>query len=299
MGISGSTMRQLTKYRIKVENESTLTDVVSLRISAPAALLAALFILGIAVLISGALIAYTPLRNLLPGYLKESQRAATEEGLMRLDSVMAVYERNQAYIDNILRVTDENRESSDSAALTPVSRELTADSLMKAGPAEQKFVSQMEERERFNISVLAPLAAEDLLFSPVSSEGVFTEESRKSTEGEIILARGASVQSAADGTVVALYYSAPLRGYVIVVQHGRGFLTSYTHTGTPLVGVGDMVNSGQAIALAPSPDARDTRRVMVRVWHNGSALVPYDYLDGQTERPEISSLPYEAPRGKL
>lgn len=292
-------MRHLTKYRIKIENESKLSDVVSLRVSAPKAALAAITLLILAIVIAGLLIAYTPLRTLLPGYLKESQRAATEEGLLRLDSVMNVYERNQAYIDNILRVTDETRESSDSAALQPVSRELTADSLMQATPAEQRFVSQMEERERFNISVLAPLAADGLLFSPVSSDGVFTEESQKSTEGEVILARDSRVQSAADGTVVALYYSAPLRGYVIVVQHGRGFLTSYTHTGTPLVGIGDMVNSGQAIALAPGSDNKGVRRVSVRVWHNGSALVPYEYLGGHNYKENVATVPYEAPRGKL
>lgn len=292
-------MRHLTRYKIKIEDESHLTDVVSVRTNIPAAIGVAVLLGAVFLLVSGCIIAWTPLRNLLPGYLKEAQRSATEEGLLRLDSVMAAYERNQAYIDNILRVTDESREPSDSAAVVPVSRELNSDSLMTATPAEQRFVSQMAEREKFNISVLAPLAADGILFSPVCSEGVFTEESQKSQEGEVIIPAGSNVQSAADGTVITTFYSPTQGGYVIIVQHGRGFVTSYTHTGTPLVGIGDNVNSGQAIALAPGADSSNMRSITVRVWHNGSPLVPYDYLGGPLAPRQTSVIPYEAPRGKM
>ena len=292
-------MKSLTKYKITVENESHLTEVVTGRLTAPGiiAILVGLVLLGL--VLAGAIIAFTPLRTLLPGYLKESQRSATEEGLLRLDSIMTVYDRNQAYINNILKVTDTDRQPGDSAAIVPESRELSDDSLMTATVEEQRFVSQMEERERFNISVLAPLAADGLLFSPVSAEAIFTAESKTSEEGVVVIPRDGSIQSAADGSVIALYYSAPDRGFVIVIQHNRGFVTSYTHTGTPLVGVGDYVNAGQAIALAPSPDSKDRRTFIIRMWHNGLPIIPYDYLGNSETHERQQPVPYEAPRGKL
>lgn len=292
-------MKPLTRYKIKVEDESHLNDVISAHTTLPGIIFFGLGIFLASIIVAGCLLAFTPLRNLLPGYLKASQRSATEEGLMRLDSLMAVYERNQAFIDNAFRVTDTDRNPSDSVSVKPVSREFNSDSLMGATPLEQRFVSQMEEREKFNISVLAPLAADGLLFSPVCSEGIFTEETQKETESVIVMPRNSNIQSAADGTVVALYYSAPLHGYVIVIQHGRGFVTSYTHTGTPLVSVGDIVNSGQAIALAPAPDPKDLRTISVRMWHNGSPLLPYDYLGLPMNTDTRKALPYEAPRGRL
>lgn len=291
-------MKHFSRYNIKVEDESHLTEVTSLSVTVPGLIAAGLAAGLVLLFAAGLIISLTPLRTLLPGYLKESERSATEEGLLRLDSLMRIYEQNDAYIANIMKLTDHTRIPDDSAAVAPVSRELSSDSLMNATPGEQRFMSQMEERERFNISVLAPLAADGLMFSPVCSEGVFTEASHKSVEGEIVMPRDASVQCAADGTIVALYYSAPIHGFVIVTQHGRGFVTSYTHTGTPLVSVGDIVNSGQAIALAPGPDSKGVRSISVRIWHNGYALTPYDYLSSALSSKKARALHYEAPRDR-
>lgn len=247
---------------------------------------------------AGLIIANTSLRTMLPGYLQESQRSATEEGLLRLDSLMRVYETNQAYIDNFLRVTDTERLKGDTATLDSVSNELTVDSLMNPSKRESKFVNEMEDRERFNISVLAPLAAESMLFFPVNGDGIFTKESRDKEQGIVILPREESVQCAADGSVIALYYSAPDRGYVIVIQHNKGFVTSYSHVGTPFVSIGDYVNAGQVISLSSAPDSKGVRKFGIRLWHNGLPLIPFDYLGQPERREEMEMQTYEAPRGK-
>lgn len=248
--------------------------------------------------VSGLLIVFTPLRTLLPGYMKESQRSATEEGLLRLDSLMQAFEENEEYVRNYLAVTDIDRTPRDSAAVSPVSRELMSDSLNAPSALEQEFVSSMEERERFNISVLAPLAADGVSFSPVTTDGVFTSESRMSTVGKVAVPTDENVQCAADGAVIALYRSGVENGYVIIVQHNRGFVTAYGGTGTPLIGIGDQVNSGQIIALGPSPDKRGMRSFSVRMWHNGMALAPYDYLGDPGRRHGSLGESFEAPRGK-
>lgn len=291
-------MKPLTKYKLTVEDESHLTDVAGVRFTLPALCVVTVLLFTALLLISGVLIAFTPLRTLLPGYLKDTQRAATESGLLRLDSLAAVYDANQAYIDNCLRVLDTDRTPGDSAAVVPVSRELTSDSLKGASPREARFVSQMEERERFNISVLAPLAAEGVIFSPVAGDGIFTSDSKEAEEGVVVLPRDESVLSAADGAVIALYYSASEGGYVALVQHNRGFVTRYSHVGTPLVGVGDIVNAGQVLALGPGPDASGRRSFSVRMWHNGLPIIPYKYIGSDEQSGSLPQMRYETPRGK-
>lgn len=291
-------MKIRRKYRLTIEDESHLEQVVSHRFNIWIATGLIIGILGLLLVISGLIIAFSPLRTLLPGYMKESQRSETEETMLRLDSLMTAYEVNKAYIDNFLKVIDTERSPEDSAAVTPETRDLSSDSLMGRSDIENRFISEMEDRERFNVSVLAPLAAESMLFFPVSGDGVFTNESRKSLEGIIVMPREENVQCAADGSVIALYYSAPEKGFVIVVQHKRGFVTSYTHVGTPLVEVGDNINAGQIIALSPSPDSKGNRKFSVRLWHNGIPIIPYDYLDNETIDPLNRIQSYEAPRGK-
>lgn len=292
-------MKALKKYKVTIEDESHLAEIVSARFTIP--VIAALIIgaFCIMLLLSGLIISFTPIRTLLPGYMKASQRSATEENLLRLDSLMAVTEMKRAYIDNFLRVTNINRSTGDSAAVKPVARELSSDSLLDPSEAEKNFISQMKERERFNISVIAPLAAENMLFYPVSSDGSFTKESESSETGEIILPRDENVQCAADGAVIALYYSATERGYVVVVQHKRGFVTSYTHVGSPLVGIGDIVNAGQIIALSPAPDSKGKRSFIVRMWHNGLPIIPFDYIGDKERNGEVPVQTYDSPRGKL
>lgn len=289
-------MSRRSRYKLTVEDESHLTEVASVRFSRTGICCAAVGFVLLSFTVAGVLISLTPLRTLLPGYLKQNQRSATEEGLMRLDSLMTAYEDNKAYIDNFLLITDTDREPGDSAAVVPTSRELTSDSLLTATPEEERFVNQMEERERFNISVLAPLAAEGVMFSPVTSEGIFADGTKSSDESTVLLPTEESIRSAADGTVVALYHTGS-EGYSISVQHGRGFLTSYFGVGTPLVGIGDHVNGGQMVALSPEPDSQGRRSFSIRLWHNGLPLVPYEYL-GTPKSNVASGLPYEAPRGR-
>lgn len=74
--------------------------------SVPSICIACVIALLAAVAAGGFLVMVTPLKTLLPGYLKKSERNASVENLMRLDSLQAAYVRNQEYIDNFIRVAD-------------------------------------------------------------------------------------------------------------------------------------------------------------------------------------------------
>lgn len=291
-------MKTLRKYKLTVEDESHLTRVLGIRFNLPVLVCSAVVFIALTLFVAGMIISFTPIRTLLPGYMKENQRSETEEELMRLDSLTEVYKKDRAFIDNFLKVTDTDRNPSDSIASISSSRLTKGDTLMSAGAAERAFVSRMEENERFNVSVLSPLAAENMQFYPVSSDGIFTKDSQLTQEGKIILPGDGNVTNAADGTVIATYYSVPDRGYVVIVQHNRGFITSYSHLGSPLVAPGDEISGGQVLASTPLPDTRGSRWINVRMWHNGLPLTPYEYLGVKDKTGTPQAPKYEAPRGK-
>lgn len=294
--------RKKTKIRIRIENESTLSTLTDSSLSRWK-IAFFFFIFIILSIAAGSLIVYiTPLRTLLPGYLKENQRSATEDNLMRLDSLRAVYETNQRFIDNYLRVTDISRIPTDSVALKPDSVVPISDSLMLPSERERHFVARMEEHERFNISVLAPLAADGMDFSNVSEAGIFTSASKDSQIGEVIVPMDEEVLSVADGTVIAVYYSRNENGYVIIIQHPRGFISRYSRLGSPLTVMGETVEPGQIIASAPFPDRFGKRIVDIRMWHNGLPVIPYRYLHGNEIAYDNELFgrenSFESPRGK-
>lgn len=271
-------MRKLRKYRITIEDESHLRTMASVRAGFPALVAVCLAIIIIGAGLSTVLIMCSPLRTLLPGYLDDSQRVATEENLLRLDSLREKYADTQDYIDNVMRVLDTGRVPAEPATSGAAQGTFSPDSLWGPSPLETEFVNGMKDKEKYNISVLAPLAADGMLFSPISPEGVFTMESRKAERGNVLTRGDSPVQAAADGSVVAAYFSWTTGGYELVIQHDRGFMTAYSQVGAPLVADGDMVSSGQAVALAPEPDKNGRRSFSVRMWHDGLPVIPYDYV---------------------
>lgn len=284
-------------FRLTLDDESHLRNICRFRFSWPAAVAVGAAFVIVSLFVAVLIVMLTPLHSLLPGYLSEQQRVATEENLLRLDSLRDAYSVNQRYIDNFLSALDIDRTPSDSLAAGAATTRLAPDSLLSALPTERKFVSTMEERERFNISVLAPLAADGIMFSPPSGSGIFSADSRNSETGVVLAPNDSPVQSPADGNIVATYYSQTEGGYVIVIQHGRGFLSALYRVGQPLVGIGDAVNSGQAIALAPAPDRTGARRFSIRLWHNSLPLIPYEYV-GKPMPQDFPDTPYDAPRGR-
>lgn len=224
------------------------------------------------------IIMITPLHRLLPGYLKESLRVESQQSAIRIDSLSQILDKNQLWIDNLLTVTNTQRQSKDSINYAGSLGTYNPDSLLDAGIRESKFVSSMEERERFNISVLAPLDADGMMFSPVAPNALIASQTRNSTTPQIILPSDSPIQSIADGSVLATYISPALGGNCILVQHARGFVSAYYHTGNPLVTSGDAVNAGQAIALAPKPDSKNSRWINLKIWYNGTPTPPADFI---------------------
>lgn len=252
--------------------------VVETRVRGGYLLLTALLVALGLILVAIILLWWTPLYRILPDRMGRGERLASQQSIMRIDSLNQVVAHNQVWIDNFSRVTDMQRTTGDSAAYAHVAGEYNPDSLPDASPLEARFVSSMEERERFNISVLAPLDADGMVFSPAAAQSVITSDTRKEREARLVMLADSPVMSIADGTVLAVYGSGAPDGYTVVVQHGRGFVSFYSHLGAPMVSGGDAVNGGQPIAFAPKPDARAARWINLKIWHNGTSLIPADIL---------------------
>ena len=146
-----------------VTDESRLQDVWSLRLTTRRGILLSVGVVLAAVVLAAVLIMVTPLRSLLPGYMKEHQRADFIEALLKLDSLQNEYDRNQAFLRNITLVFDTDRVPTDSASMTKPDSVNVVDTIMPTSVEEQEFIKMMKEREKYNASILAPLW-EELLF---------------------------------------------------------------------------------------------------------------------------------------
>lgn len=89
---------------------------------------------------------------------------------------------------------------------------------------------------------------------------------------------GTKVCAAADGKVIVakeLNYS---YGHYIIIDHGNGLTTLYAHNSKLLVGVGDTVTKGQAIAYSGSTGNSTGPHCHFEVRVNGVRVNPENYL---------------------
>lgn len=293
-------MKSQSRYKIILEDESHLETIASYSASKKgwAALIVA-FIL-VSVFFGSLVVVLTPVKTLLPGYLKESERTETEIQLMRLDSLRNAYEVNAAYISNLFGVMNPSPVAPDTASVSRLTVPLSVDSLLPTSEVERKFMSMMNEREKYNISVVAPLAAESLMFSSVSDEAVVTESTKESVKAELIVAKHSPVAAIADGTVIAVTQSLRDGGATVIIQHPKGFLSRISRLGTVLVEPGDKVTGGQIIAIPAKGTGTVNEKMYLEMWHNGTPLVPYEYInDNGPSLPRHPVIDVEVGRGHL
>lgn len=274
-------MKEKHRYTLRLEDQAYQRTRFSFRLR-PLYIYLFLALLLVLTLTAGALLMlFTPLNRLMPDYLTDSQRLASQQAIMRVDSLTGILARNHAWLTNFQRLTDTDRQPVDSALYARDPGEYNPDSIPDASPQERRFVNALEERERFNISVLAPLDADGMMFVPVATRAYFDADARKASDPTVLLTFDSPVQAIADGTVLAVFFNSRALGQSVLVQHARGFVSGYYHLGTPMVVPGDAVNAGQPLASAPAPDRRGRRWIQLRIWHNGTALTPYKVIDSE------------------
>lgn len=271
-------MKTPSRFRLIIEDEGRLENIIVVSASAMKWFVAVVGVLLVLMALGAMIALLTPARQFLPGYLKESERTATEMQLMRLDSLRMAYETNAAFIDNLRFVLHPSSYSSDSLQVTSISGPLSADSVLPTSPEEIRFTTLMRDREKYNVSVVAPLAAESMMFNPVNEESVISASTKSEKKADIILASKSTVAAIADGTVIAVSQSVRDGGTAVIIQHPKGFLSRLSRLGPVLVEPGDVVAGGQIIALSNNGNARKGEIINLEIWHNGNPLIPFEYI---------------------
>lgn len=235
------------------------------------ALVSVAIIAGIATLI-WTLLAFTPMRQLLPLDLGDDLRKQYLETALRLDSLEYKSRINDAYITNIVSVMNDNLPS-DSAIILATEKILASDSLLMATEAERQFVRSYEEEERFNLSVLSPIAAEGMIFtSPVTSSTSIEPMPSQSPGVRIKGGSNLPVAAVYRGSVIAVNPQ-PDGTTSVILQHPNDFISIYSGLDDVFVGKGKKVAAGQRIG-----HSQGKTPVVFELWHNGTVLNPEDYI---------------------
>lgn len=136
-------MKNRPKYKVRIVDEAHLVEKGGFSLTWPRMVAAALGVILLFVALGIGIVCFTPVKKLLPGYMRPDQRVRTEDACLRVDSLEELYKLHQAYLDNIVKVLDTDREP-DIPDTVGVALPLMPDSLMVSSEIEREFMKKME-----------------------------------------------------------------------------------------------------------------------------------------------------------
>lgn len=272
----------LHKYRLVILNEDTFEERLSFKLTRlnvfVLTMLSAIFLISMTTL----LIAFTPLREYIPGYSSTALKKQAVKLSLQTDSLQRVIEINERYYASIRKVLqgeispmDFNRDSIIEAAQIEISeRDLMPsreDSLLR---------EKVDKEDRFNLFESATSVSNFVLFPPAI--GTITEEynaDEKHFAIDIALVKDTPVKSTADGTVIFAEWTAET-GYVIIIEHSYGLISVYKHNASLTKEQGDLVKAGEVIATAGNTgDLTTGTHLHFELWSDGYPINPSNFID--------------------
>ncbi|NDI98534.1 M23 family metallopeptidase [Flavobacterium sp. LaA7.5] len=270
------------KSRLVILDEDNFEEKFSLKLNLMNVFVVITIVSIIMITLTTYIIAFTPLREYIPGYASTQLKREATLNAIKTDSLLEELESNQAYIASIKKVLTGDLE------LTKLSRDSIYVPEQKETPhidvnpteAETKLIEQVALEDKYNLFEGAKPRVSLVLFSP--AKGHITEpysSKNKHFAVDIALAKDTPIKSIAAGTVLFADWT-PTNGNVIIVRHNDGIISVYKHAASLTKEQGDLVRSGEVIALAGSTGNQSTGvHLHFELWKDGYPINPTQYID--------------------
>ncbi|MEO9512894.1 MAG: M23 family metallopeptidase [Flavobacteriaceae bacterium] len=272
----------LHKYRLVILNENTFEEKISFKLSRLNVFVTGTLFIIVLIGLTSLLIAFTPLREYIPGYSSTRLKRQATELTYKTDSLVTVLSYTNRYLDNVrlvLRGDIENNEMNrdslfekfkldpSTVDLTPIREDLL---LREAVELEDKY--NLFERNIENV--------ETLLFSPVN--GTLSQNFDPKTKHyavDVAAPKGTPVKSISNGTVLFSEWTSET-GYVIIIKHLNNLTSVYKHNGSLSKAQGELVRAGEVIAsIGDTGELTTGPHLHFELWDKGKPVNPLNYID--------------------
>lgn len=267
-------------YRIQVLDEADFGFKRSFRLSFLKLVVLFSSIIIVMVLLTIYLVAFTGLREYIPGYSDPALKLKTLELEYKTDSLADALDSRDFMLINLQKVLKGEKlpdylpSSQDS-----VSQELAS---YRRSPEDSLLRLEMESQDVFMPVSKAgrPKSLPDALpFPPAKGWVTDSFDLRKSHYGvDVSTERNEAVKSMLDGTVIYADWSFE-SGYTLVVQHGFNLVTVYKHNAVMLKKQGAFVRAGEPIGIVGnSGDLSSGHHMHFEVWYEGLPVDPLSWV---------------------
>jgi|LGOV01.1.fsa_nt_gb murein DD-endopeptidase MepM/ murein hydrolase activator NlpD len=268
------------KYRFVVLNEDSFEERFSFKLNRLNVIVLGGTFTILLIGITAILMAFTPLREYIPGYSSSALKKRASDLVYKVDSLQQKLTVNDLYIENIQQVLT-GKIKNIAIDKDSIAEQLRIENADFAIPlVDSTFREEVEREERYSVFEKAIKKTDIVFFAPISGNitNVYNPK-EKHYAIDIAVQKDTPVKAVADGMVIFTGFTADT-GFVIIIEHAKGFISVYKHNASIHKEQGDLVKSGEVIASAGSTGELSTGpHLHFELWNDGFPVNPLNYID--------------------
>lgn len=272
----------LDKYRLVILNEDTFEERLSFKLTRLNVFVLVSLSSIFLVVFTLMLIAFTSLKEYIPGYSSTALKNRATELHFKTDSLQQVIVLNERYYGSIKKVlqgevstVDFNKDSIIEAVKLEISE-------VDLNPIQEDSIlrEKVDKEDKYNLFESASSSANFVLFPPVN--GTVSEPYNlkdKHYAIDLVVPKDTPIKATADGTVIFAEWTAST-GYVIILEHSHGLISVYKHNAALTKVQGELVKAGEVIATSGNTGELSTGpHLHFELWNDGYPINPSNFID--------------------
>ena len=273
----------LSKRRFIIYNEDTLAESFSLKLTLMNVFVVATLGAILIIFVTTFIIAFTPLREYIPGYASTKLKEQATLLTIKSDSLLKVTKENNAYINSVKAVLNGDLEY---AKLNKDSIKALDDAeldLSELAPTEKEkeLRDQVIKEDKYNVFESSKPKVSFVLFPP--AQGSILQKynaGNKHLAVTIALTNNTPIKSVGAGTIIFSDWT-PSSGYVVIVRHKDDILSVYKNAASVTKKQGNTVKAGEVIALAGNANTVQNPGATLHfeLWKDGFPIDPTQFIN--------------------
>jgi murein DD-endopeptidase MepM/ murein hydrolase activator NlpD len=270
------------KYRFVILNSENFEERLSFNISRLNVFL--LSCITITLLMGGTalVIAFSPLREYIPGYTSTNIRRQMVTLNQLSDSLNTELINRGRYLQNIKNII-EGRDIDTNTSSNWQRISTQEDITVERTPEDSLLREHVEAEEKFNFFGTTSMdnqSVEKLLFF-VPVQGLVTQSFNIEEEHygvDVVTKENELIKSTLNGVVVFSSWTSET-GHVIAIQHENNLLSVYKHNSVLLKSQGERVEAGEAVAIIGNSGKWSSGpHLHFEIWYNNNPVDPEQYI---------------------
>lgn len=269
------------RYRLVVMNDDTFEENFSLRLTPLGFFILLASVTIVMTMLVTSIIAFTPIREYIPGYADVGMRRDLIKMKLNSDSLEQALIEQNAFLENIGKVLKGDIKTDSSQNRPDKSKDYSKLNLSPS-KKEEELKQNIEAEDKYSLAYGTESKngiSNFFFFTPLKG---FISDPFKSKDQhygiDVVGPENESIKATLDGTVILATWSSET-GYTITVQHTNNLISVYKHNSVLLKKVGDYVKAGEAIAIIGNSGEQTTGpHLHFELWYNGKAMNPQDYM---------------------